>query len=141
MDNKQKVLIQSSFLKIVANSVNVAELFYSNLFEHSPKYRALFKSDPLIQGEKFISMLGFVVNNLYDDSTKDASLIGLAKRHVSYSVAKEDYLVVGEVLMKSLQEGLEEKFTDEVKEAWKQLYAELSCTMIEAAYSPLPGKP
>lgn len=134
MNSEQKALIQSSFLKIVANSINIAELFYDNLFRLRPQFKALFISDQKAQGEKFVSMLGFVVNNLYNESVCEKSLNSLAKRHVAYQVKREDYDVVGTALIETLAAGLGEDFTPEIELAWRQLYAEISRSMIDAAY-------
>lgn len=134
MNSDQKAVIQASFLKIVANSINMAELFYNTLFRHRPEFKALFKSDQMMQGEKFIAMIGFVVNNLYNEEVCERSLTNLAKRHVSYNVKKEDYEVVGKVLVETLAIGLEQDFTSEVEAAWRQLYTEISHSMVKAAY-------
>jgi hemoglobin-like flavoprotein len=57
----------------------------------------------------------------------------LGKRHVAYGVKDEDYDTVGEALIWTLQQGLDDLFTPEVEEAWIVVYGLLSDTMKSAA--------
>jgi nitric oxide dioxygenase len=57
----------------------------------------------------------------------------LARRHVEYGVEETHYAKVGEALLWTLEQGLGESFTGEVREAWASAYGLLSRTMIEAA--------
>ena len=57
----------------------------------------------------------------------------LGVRHVNYGVKEEDYATVGSALLSTLEAGLGDAFTPEVKEAWTITYTTLSTTMIDAA--------
>jgi nitric oxide dioxygenase len=59
-------------------------------------------------------------------------LSGLAKRHVDYGVRDEHYGKVGEAPMWTLEKGLGNGFTGEVRAAWAALYGTVA-TMKEAA--------
>ena len=61
----------------------------------------------------------------------------LAVRHVDYGVKAEDYESVGASLIRTLEKGLGDGFTPEVKDAWVGAYTVLSGVMIDAAY-PAP---
>jgi nitric oxide dioxygenase len=50
-----------------------------------------------------------------------------------YGVRREHYATVGAALLWTLQSGLGEEFTPEVREAWASAYLLLSTTMQEAA--------
>ena len=56
-------------------------------------------------------------------------------RHVDYGVQAEHYDIVGGTLLWTLEQGLGNDFTEEVKEAWTTAYGIISSTMIDAAYS------
>ena len=57
----------------------------------------------------------------------------MGERHVSYGVKAEHYDIVGATLLWTLEQGLGDNFTDEVKEAWTIAYGLIAGTMIDAA--------
>ena len=61
-------------------------------------------------------------------------LQGLGKKHVEYKVEPSHYDTVGAALLGTLEAGLGEDFTPDVKEAWTSVYGTMSSVMIEAAY-------
>ena len=58
----------------------------------------------------------------------------MGKRHLAYGVKDAHYDTVGSALIETLQTGLGDSFTDEVKEAWIVAYGILASTMIAAAH-------
>ena len=62
------------------------------------------------------------------------ALEALAQRHVGYGVQPAHYEAVGDALLFSLSQSLDDAYTPEVAEAWSALYAELSRIMQQAAY-------
>ncbi|MEO1292767.1 MAG: globin family protein [Pseudomonadota bacterium] len=139
MSAKQVELIQSSFQKVAPIAGTAAELFYTRLFDIAPEVKPLFKGEPgspemADQGQKLMATLGVVVNGLTNLEAVLPAAQDLAKRHVGYGVKPEHYAPVGESLIWTLEKGLEDAFTPEVKEAWLAAYGALSGVMIEAAY-------
>ncbi len=128
-------LVQSSFSKVAPNADAAAALFYGRLFEIAPDVRPLFKSDLGDQGKKLMSTLAVVVGGLTNLETVVPAARSLAVKHVEYGVSAEHYQPVGEALLWTLEQGLGDAFTDEVKAAWTTAYGTLSSVMIEAAYS------
>jgi nitric oxide dioxygenase len=53
--------------------------------------------------------------------------------HAGYGVVNRDYNVVGAALLWTLEKGLGEAFTDEVKNAWGATYEVLASAMKEGA--------
>ena len=135
MNDNQITLIQDSFAKVVPIKETAAELFYEDLFETAPEVKPYFaKTDMKEQGAKLMAMLGVVVNGLRDLDTIVPAAQELAVRHVDYGVKAEDYDKVGASLLRTLEKGLGEAFTDDVKEAWTAAYGTLSTVMKDAAY-------
>ena len=126
-------LIKSSWDKVMPIADTAAELFYGKLFELDPKLKPLFKGDMKEQGRKLMAMINTAVNAL--DKLEDIvpAVQDLGKRHVMYGVAAKDYDTVGTALIWTLEQGLGEAFTDDVKNAWQTVYGVLASTMIEAA--------
>src|SRR5262249_57446169 len=57
----------------------------------------------------------------------------LGRRHANYGVKPKHYLTVGAALLWTLESGLGDAFTREVREAWEKAYLFLSTTMLHAA--------
>jgi len=58
----------------------------------------------------------------------------LGARHGGYGVKASHYATVGTALIRTLEQGLGVAFTDEVRQAWVELYGVISSTMIDAAH-------
>lgn len=127
-------LVKSSFAKVAPIKDKVPGIFYGRLFEIAPEVRPMFKGDMEEQGSKLIQTIAFVVNGLDDLGSVLPAAQDLARRHVDYGTKPEHYPVVGAALLWTLEQGLGDDFTDEVKAAWTTAYGALSGAMIEAAY-------
>lgn len=147
MNDTQITLIQESFAKVVPIKDAAAEIFYGDLFETAPEVKPYFaKTDMKDQGSKLMATLGVVVNGLRDLDKIVPVAQKLAVQHVDYGVKAEDYDKVGASLLRTLEKGLGDAFTPEVKEAWTTAYGTLSTVMKDAAYAepaeagPAPAK-
>ncbi|GAB3371457.1 globin domain-containing protein [Spongiibacter taiwanensis] len=133
MTPEQKDLVQSSFAKVEPIAATAAELFYARLFELDPSLKSLFSGDMEEQGKKLMTMLGTAVRSLNNLDGLVPVVKRLGERHVGYGVETGHYVTVGNALLDTLEKGLGDDFTPEVKEAWTVVYGVLSSTMIAAA--------
>lgn len=140
MTPSQIDLIQDSFRKVLPISDQAAALFYGRLFEIAPEVKPLFKGDMSVQGAKLMSTLGVVVAGLKDLPKIIPAAEALARKHVGYGVKVEHYAPVGAALLWTLEQGLGDGFTPEVKEAWTQAYGLLSSVMIAASEATVPAQ-
>lgn len=135
MDSEKITLVQDSFSKVVPIKDAAAEIFYADLFETAPEVKPYFKDANMAeQGSKLMATLGVVVNGLRDLEKIVPVAQQLAVRHVDYGVKPEDYDKVGASLLRTLEKGLGDGFTPEVKAAWTDAYTTLAGAMIGAAY-------
>jgi hemoglobin-like flavoprotein len=74
-----------------------------------------------------------VVNGLSRPQQILGAVAELGRRHLMYGVRPEHYATVGAALLWTLQTGLGNAFTAEVREAWTCAYLFLSSTMQQAA--------
>ncbi len=140
MDEKTITLVQDSFAKVVPIKDTAAGIFYADLFETAPQVRPYFENvDMSDQGSKLMATLGVVVNGLRDLDKIVPVAQKLAVGHVDYGVKAEDYDAVGASLLRTLEKGLGDEFTPEVKEAWTGAYTTLSGVMKDAAYPAAPA--
>ena len=129
MTPKQIDLVQQTFAEIKPIAAAAAELFYSRLFMLDPSLRKMFKGDMAKQGQMLMSVLGTSVNGLRNLEALAPVVRHLGARHVGYGVKDEHYATVGSALLWTLQIGLKEKFTDDVRDAWAAAYTLLSEVM------------
>ncbi|GAA6143272.1 globin family protein [Hydrogenophaga sp. 5NK40-0174] len=127
--------VQSTWPAVAAIAPQAAALFYQNLFEADPKLKPLFKGDMAEQGNKLMQMLGLAVKGLSDVESLLPALHQLGEKHVDYGVKPEHYDTVGAALLKTLEQGLGDAFTPEVKTAWAEVYGAVATEMKAAAYA------
>lgn len=132
MTPHQIKLVQNSFAQVAPISTIAADLFYGRLFEIAPSVRRMFPQDMVQQKMKLMTMLGVVVNGLTKIDALLPAVRALGKRHAGYDVHPEHFAPVGAALIWTLEQGLGDDFTPEVKEAWTTAYGVLSSVMIEA---------
>lgn len=123
------MLVRASFARVVPIKNAAADLFYDRLFEVAPQLRRIFPADLRAQKLKLMGMLATAVGGLNDLEALVPKIKALGARHVGYGARAADYDVVGEVLLWTLERGLAEAFTPEVRAAWTKVYGVLAATM------------
>ena len=127
-------LVQQSFAQVRPNAAEAADLFYRRLFELDPDLRPLFTSDIGEQGAKLMDMIGVAVDGLDDLGAITPAVQDLGVRHRGYGVQSGHYDTVGEALLWTLDQGLGDAFTPDVRAAWVETYGLLASVMKDAAY-------
>jgi hemoglobin-like flavoprotein len=122
-------LVRASFARVLPIKEAAADLFYARLFEVAPQVRSLFPDDLREQKQKLMAMIGTAVGGLGDLGALVPKVKALGARHVAYGAAAAHYEVVGEVLLWTLERGLGDGFTPEVRAAWTKVYGVLAATM------------
>lgn len=133
MTPEQKVLVQASFEKVKPIADQAAILFYDDLFQRDSKLRFLFKNDMAEQRRKLMQMIETAVTNLDNWDAISKPVRDLGRRHVDYGVKPSDYETVGAALIATLEKGLGDDFTPDVKQAWIACYTAITAEMLGAA--------
>ena len=129
----ERQMVQESFAKIEPDAEAVAQLFYQRLFELDPSVRALFREDIAVQGQKLMSTLKLAIAGLGDLPKLGPALKVLGQRHAEFGVTEAHYATVAEALLWTLEQGLGDAFTADLREAWTKVYTILAEVMIGAA--------
>ena len=140
MTHDEICLVKSSWEEVLPISAQAAEMFYRKLFDIAPEAKALFKGNMHEQGQRLMHMINVAVNGLERWDHLVPTLQELGKRHAAYGVKDSDYDAVAAALLWTLEQGLGEAFTDEVKLAWIAVYTALAGTMKEAATGVAHGR-
>jgi hemoglobin-like flavoprotein len=125
--------VRRTFALIEPIAPQAAALFYDNLFTADPTLRRLFQGNMAQQGTRLMTMIATAVDLLEEADQLVPALRKLGARHVNYGVRDEHYATVGGALLKTLEQGLGEAYTDDVHAAWVALYRVVSETMMDAA--------
>lgn len=129
MNSQQIHLVQSSWAQVEPIANQAAELFYNRLFQLDPSLRPLFKGNIAEQRVRLMQMIGAAVRGLGNPDGLIPVLKSLGARHVGYGVTDDHYGTVAEALLWTLEQGLGEAFTDEVRDAWTAVYTVVAVNM------------
>lgn len=125
-------LVQHSFMSVEPLSIIIGRTFYERLFEINPEMKSLFRGDPEDHGEQFMHMIGTVVTGLDDFGTLLPVVRELGARHKGYGAQVPHYAAVAEAFLWTLEQGLTDAFTPDMRNAWVNVYTVLAETMIGA---------
>ena len=144
LTDTQKKDITRTWRLVLPIAETAGELFYTRLFELDPAVRPLFPQDMAAQRAKLMKALHFIVQGLdwpesawadTVDEQEDVVLVVLAlgRRHRRlYEVQDHHYDTVRRALLWTLDQGLGEAFTPEVREAWSRAYDLIALLMKSA---------
>jgi hemoglobin-like flavoprotein len=133
MTSRQVGLVQQSFGLIQPIIDDAAILFYERLFEIDPSLQRLFHRPRREQARLLAQMLTVVVKGIDRPAQLRGAVEALGKRHAGYGVSDKHYEEVGQALLWTLEAGLKDAFTSEVRDAWVAAYSWLAFTMQRAA--------
>ena len=133
MTPEQIAHVQNTLKMVLPIKETAAKLFYDRLFALDPDLRSMFKGDMAEQGRKLMTVLATAVGNLDKLDEILPTVQALGEQHAEFGVKPEHYNTVGEALIWTLEQGLTDTFTTEVKEAWVAVYSALSTVMQDAA--------
>jgi len=141
MHAQQVVLVRQTWERVKPHADAVADIFYARLFELDPTLRLFFKADMRAQGRKLTSTIGLAVASLDRLEEVLPAVRQLGRRHACFGVRDEHYATVGAALLDTLDAGLKDAFTPEVKAAWSALYSGVATEMKRGAGDPRPLEP
>jgi hemoglobin-like flavoprotein len=147
MTPERRQLVTESWKSLAPNGPQVGAIFYRRLFEIDPSLRPLFKDAILDeQIRKLITMLDLIVHWLDIPERLVPVLKQLGARHHGYGVQDDHYGKVGTALMGTLEEGLGDRFTPDLRSAWTEAYLLISSLMrrgaakVSGAFPAIPAE-
>lgn len=132
MNMEQMRLVRNSLVHVRPMADEIAESFYSHLFEIAPHLRKLFTGNMKTQGAMLMTSLELAVSGLDDMKSILPSVQALGERHMSYGVKKEYYPDAKESFLWALEKHLKGEFTPTLKNAWSEAFDTLIEVMSNA---------
>ncbi|HYW51291.1 MAG TPA: globin domain-containing protein [Gemmatimonadaceae bacterium] len=134
MTADQIARVRSTWSIAMSAGDGLARAFYLRLFEQSPTAEAMFaKADPAQQARKLEQTLDAIVLNLHDMPALTPDIEAMGLRHSGYGVNDGHYLLVGELLIETIEQFVGPEFNRDDREAWRAAYAAVAEVMIGGA--------
>lgn len=126
--------LEQSFELVKPQADSLMDSFYNNLFTDYPAAKPLFThTDMAKQKQQLKGALVMVVDNLRNPEVLSKTLKGLGARHVKYGALPEHYPLVGNSLLKALEQHAGPAWTADVKDAWIGAYGAITELMLDGA--------
>ena len=151
LSDHQKTLVENSWKDVKSLGVeNVGVLLFKNLFTAAPEALQLFpfRDEPDLynsaivkwHGANVVTHVGHAVAGLRSLDTLVPVLKKLGKKHDHRDIYPEHFTLVGNALVKTLEQGLGDKLTPELKEAWVSTYGIVADVMMSEMSTCQPEK-
>nr|WP_315476212.1 globin domain-containing protein [uncultured Undibacterium sp.] len=132
MTPEQIAIVKSTWAQAANIQEEVANTFYTKLFEIDPSTKSLFHGDMEAQGNKLMMFFTMIVGALNAIDTMVPVIQDMGRRHGRYGVQLKQYDSVGAALLDTLAHHFGDAFTAEVREAWTAAFVLLSTVMKQA---------
>ncbi|XWK88783.1 MAG: globin family protein [Phormidium sp.] len=127
-------LLEQSFAQIKPRADDFVASFYENLFTAHPEAKPLFaKTNMSEQRKHLLAALNLVVQNLRKPQVLEEALKSLGAKHVGYGTAAKHYPLVGQALLTTFEQYLQQDWTPEVKQAWTDALGAITTLMLKGA--------
>jgi nitric oxide dioxygenase len=133
LDAERIRLLRSQYARIAADSAGFAAGFYARLFDIAPLTRALFRKHMDAQGDRFMRMLGRLIDEADQPEALAATITRLAEMHAHVGLVVQDVEPVLEALCGELAARLGEDFDAAAGAAWTALYRQAVAPMFTGA--------
>jgi nitric oxide dioxygenase len=130
ISDAQISLVQSSFVHVLPIAETAGQLLYGRIFTLAPETRSLFDDDIAPQARRLMAAVRAAVEGLGNLEQVAPVLVKLGARHGRYGVRPEHFDVGGEALLWTLEQGLGDLFTAEVRDAWEAAWGVVAGAMI-----------
>jgi hemoglobin-like flavoprotein len=130
INEAQISLVQSSFVHVLPIADTAGQLLYGRIFTLAPETRSLFDDDIAPQARRLMTAVTAAVDGLGNLEQLAPFLVKLGARHARYGVQPEHFAVGGEALLWTLEQGLGDLFTQDVREAWEAAWGVIADAMI-----------
>src|SRR5690606_11732984 len=138
LSNDTRAIIKSTVPVLEEHGVAITTVFYRNLFEAHPELLNIFNHTNQAQGRQQTALAKAVYAaavHIDDLAEIMPAIIQIAHKHVSLGVKPEHYPIVGEFLLKAMEEVLGDAATDDIINAWTEAYGVIADAFIDVEKS------
>jgi hemoglobin-like flavoprotein len=134
MNKQTTALLRTSFAEIARRRPDLGAIFYKRLFEVAPDLRRMFSASLKEQHKRLKASLAEIAQS----GAEAERLEWLGERQAELRVKPAHYKIVGDTLLWTFQQALQQDFTQPIRAAWVEAYKQIAQHMIaaEAGSSP-----
>uniref|UniRef100_A0A7S3Z6G4 Globin domain-containing protein n=1 Tax=Lotharella globosa TaxID=91324 RepID=A0A7S3Z6G4_9EUKA len=139
LTSKEKKLVTETWAAVMQDKSKHAITLFENIFDIAPAARALFKFGTVsdlttsklakLHAEGVMDTVDFAIQRLDNLGEVVPALQKLGTMHANYSVVPAHFPIVGQALLKTLEDGLGEHWTPEVKAGWVKVWTTVVAVM------------
>ena len=130
LTKKEMQAIRDSFARVRHDMGAQSVFFYEALFRRAPEFRKLFREDIEGQGMKFMTTLEAIIEKLDQQGAVDEEYTNLGRKHAGLGIKASQFDVMGEALIDTMRNVLDDELTPELEATWRKAYALVSENMI-----------
>ena len=133
LDPATRQLVKATAPVLQQHGLTLTRHFYARMFQHNPELRELFNQGHQRSGaqQQALAMAVAAYAEHIDDPTVLLPVLErIAHKHVSLGIRREQYAIVGQHLLASIQEVLGTAATPELVQAWAAAYGQLAHLLI-----------
>ena len=125
-------LLKRSYPLIKKHSLEIGDITYSNMFDHHPELKELFKNTPTGQSQRLVDAILFYCQEIENYELFYNRLDEIAHVHIKAGIKNEYYPYMKEAFIGAIHDVLRDKATQELIRAWKYGFDSLSNELIHA---------
>lgn len=130
-------LVSSTFLSAVEDPSSFTDTFKRRLFARDSSLKRLFEAGQEASDGAVVEVLTAVVDALSDKSALAALAEEIAVRFQAASIQPRHYGVIGQALLDTLELRLGATYTEEVHDAWADVYVRVAEAVMAARYNTM----
>lgn len=138
MNQTKAQLVMGSWKALENDHERFTHIFYNHMFLQDKRTEALFMRGMKMQGKKFSTMLGEAIESLGDLDRVYSTLSSTGHRHAEYGVTTGHYALMKTAIMNALAEILQDRFDEELRQAWSEAYDFITGAMRSGAARAIP---
>lgn len=133
LSEKTIAIVKATAPILAEHGETLTRHFYKRMFSHNPEVVPFFNPNHQITGKQQRALAGAIA--AYAANIDNLKVLGeavelIAQKHASLMIQEEQYPIVGENLLASIQEVLGAAATDEIIQAWGEAYNLLADILI-----------
>ena len=137
---EQIELVRFTWTYVAPMAEEAATLFYGRLFRLDPSIKPLFAQTNLkVEKRKLMQTIGVAIKHLHRLEEMRSLVRDLGKRQAGCGVQDRHFDAMSEALLWALEQGLGDRFTPEVRDAWTVTSIVLVDAVKDAAADALDG--
>ncbi|WP_271853487.1 NO-inducible flavohemoprotein [Planococcus maritimus] len=133
LSEQTRTIVKSTAPVLAEHGKTITTVFYRNMFNAHPELLNIFNQANQKQGRQQTALANTVYAAAVHIDNLEAILpavVQIANKHVSLGVKAEHYPIVGEYLLKAIEEVLGDAATDEIINAWAEAYGVIADVFI-----------